>query len=275
MKTKWPAIGLACVLLASGSLLVNRAGATPDPAIPAVRVTAKITPESVRIVARSTAPFTYSTSRPSDRLIVIDLPGAVAAEASARADAIPRRMSAAIGSVPYTNGTRADFAWKCCSQARRSPALSAPVPTNSTWYSTPRTEPLRRLHRSAFVSPRYFTARLRASPASALRRKANFRACKLKAAVISTITPRASTILRGWFLILPIRLCVAHQYNRRRFRFDSEYPRRSISIRRCARSDRTRALVTLCSHNVKERFDRHVRFIAESFKRFGYFTPSR
>jgi len=82
MKTKWPAIGLACVLLASGSLLANRVSATPDPTTPAVRVTAKITPESVRITARSTAPFTYSTSRPSDRLIVIDLPGAVAAEAS-------------------------------------------------------------------------------------------------------------------------------------------------------------------------------------------------
>jgi type IV pilus secretin PilQ/predicted competence protein len=104
MKTNWPAIGLACVLLASGSLLANRVGAMPDPTSPAVRVTAKITPESVRIVARSTAPFTYSTSRPSDRLIVIELPGAVAAEASHT----QMLSSANVGSyrlVPYTKGS--------------------------------------------------------------------------------------------------------------------------------------------------------------------------
>ena len=105
MKTKWPAIGLACVLLASGSLLANRVGATPDPTSPAVRVTAKITPESVRIVARSTVPFTYSTSRPSDRMIVIDLPGAVAAEAS-HAQTLSRANIGSYRLVPYTNGTK-------------------------------------------------------------------------------------------------------------------------------------------------------------------------
>jgi type IV pilus assembly protein PilQ len=104
MKTNWPAIGLACVLLASGSLLANRVGATPDPTSPAVRVTAKITPESVRIVARSTAPFTYSTSRPSDRLIVIDLPGAVAAEAS-HAQMLSRANVGSYRLVPYTTGS--------------------------------------------------------------------------------------------------------------------------------------------------------------------------
>nr|HEV7952446.1 AMIN domain-containing protein [Candidatus Acidoferrales bacterium] len=104
MKTNWPAIGLACVLLASGSLLANRVGATPDPTSPAVRVTAKITPESVRIVARSTAPFTYSTSRPSDRLIVIDLPGAVAAEAS-HAQMLSRANIGSYRLVPYTTGS--------------------------------------------------------------------------------------------------------------------------------------------------------------------------
>jgi len=105
MKTNWPAIGLACVLLASSSLLANRISALPDPESPAVRVTAKITPESVRIVARGTAPFTYSTARPNDRLIVIDLPGAVAAEASR-----PQMLSTAnVGSyrlVSYTNGSK-------------------------------------------------------------------------------------------------------------------------------------------------------------------------
>jgi type IV pilus secretin PilQ/predicted competence protein len=104
MKTNWPAIGLACVLLASGSLLANRVGASPDPTSPAVRVTAKITPESVRIVARSTAPFTYSTSRPSDRLIVIDLPGAVAAEAS-HAQMLSRANVGSYRLVPYTIGS--------------------------------------------------------------------------------------------------------------------------------------------------------------------------
>ncbi len=105
MKTNWQAIGLACVLLASGSLLANRVTATPDPTSPAVRVTAKITPESVRIVARSTAPFTYSTSRPNDRLIVIDLPGAVAAEDS-HAQMLSRANVGSYRLVPYTNGSK-------------------------------------------------------------------------------------------------------------------------------------------------------------------------
>ena len=105
MKTNWQAIGLACVLLASGSLLANRVTATPDPTSPAVRVTAKITPESVRIVARSTAPFTYSTSRPNDRLIVIDLPGAVAAEDS-HAQTLSRANVGSYRLVPYTNGSK-------------------------------------------------------------------------------------------------------------------------------------------------------------------------
>jgi type IV pilus assembly protein PilQ len=105
MKTNWQAIGLACVLLASGSLLANRVTATPDPTSPAVRVTAKITPESVRIVARSTAPFTYSTSRPNDRLIVIDLPGAVAAEDS-QSQMLSRANVGSYRLVPYTNGSK-------------------------------------------------------------------------------------------------------------------------------------------------------------------------
>jgi type IV pilus secretin PilQ/predicted competence protein len=105
MKTNWPAIGLACVLLASGSLLANRVTATPDPTSPAVSVTAKITPESVRIVARSTVPFTYSTSRPSDRLIVIDMPGAVAAEAS-HAQMLSRANVGSYRLVSYTNGSK-------------------------------------------------------------------------------------------------------------------------------------------------------------------------
>jgi type IV pilus assembly protein PilQ len=105
MKTNWQAIGLACVLLASGSLLANRVSGTPDPTSPAVRVTAKITPESVRIVAQSTAPFTYSTSRPNDRLIVIDLPGAVAAEDS-HAQMLSRANVGSYRLVPYTNGAK-------------------------------------------------------------------------------------------------------------------------------------------------------------------------
>ncbi len=105
MKTNWQAIGLACVLLASGSLLANRVTATPDRTSPAVRVTAKITPESVRIVARSTVPFTYSTSRPNDRLVVIDLPGAVAAE-DLHAQIVSRANVGSYRLVPYANGTK-------------------------------------------------------------------------------------------------------------------------------------------------------------------------
>jgi type IV pilus assembly protein PilQ len=105
MKTKWPAIGLACVLLASGSLLANRVSATPDPQSPAVTVTAKITPESVRIVARATAPFTYTTARPSDRLIVVDLPGVVAADVS-HAQTLSKANVGSYRLVSYSNGSK-------------------------------------------------------------------------------------------------------------------------------------------------------------------------
>jgi type IV pilus assembly protein PilQ len=104
MKTKWPAIGLACVLLASGSLLANRVQATPDPTSPAVRVTAKVTSESVRIIAQASTPFTYTTARPSDRLIVVELPGAVAAEVS-HAQMLSRANVGSYRLVPYIHGS--------------------------------------------------------------------------------------------------------------------------------------------------------------------------
>src|ERR1019366_3155190 len=118
MKTKWPAVGLACVLLASGSLLANRISAMPDPESPAIRVTAKITPESVRIVARANAPFTYSTARPNDRLIVIELPGTVAAEVS-HAQMLSSANVASYRLVSYTNGSKSGL--------RLEVALSGPA----------------------------------------------------------------------------------------------------------------------------------------------------
>jgi type IV pilus assembly protein PilQ len=80
MKSKWPAIGLASILVAGVALLAGGIAAGSAPESPAVHVTARVTTEGVRIVAQATAPFTYTTARPNDRLLVVTLPGVVAAE---------------------------------------------------------------------------------------------------------------------------------------------------------------------------------------------------
>jgi type IV pilus secretin PilQ/predicted competence protein len=80
MKSKWPAIGLASILVAGVALLAGGAAAGPGPTSPAVHVTARVTSDGVRIIAQATAPFTYTTARPNDRLLVVTLPGVVAAE---------------------------------------------------------------------------------------------------------------------------------------------------------------------------------------------------
>ncbi len=80
MKSKWPALGLASILVAGVALLAGGVAAGPGPTSPAVHVTARVTTEGVRIVAQATAPFTYTTARPNDRLLVVTLPGVVAAE---------------------------------------------------------------------------------------------------------------------------------------------------------------------------------------------------
>jgi type IV pilus assembly protein PilQ len=80
MKSKWPAIGLASILVAGLALLAGGVAAGSGPESPAVHVTARVTTEGVRIVAQATAPFTYTTARPNDRLLVVTLPGVVAAE---------------------------------------------------------------------------------------------------------------------------------------------------------------------------------------------------
>ncbi len=80
MKSKWPALGLASILVAGVALLAGGAAAGPGPTSPAVHVTAWITADGVHIVAQATAPFTYTTARPNDRMLVVTLPGVVAAE---------------------------------------------------------------------------------------------------------------------------------------------------------------------------------------------------
>jgi type IV pilus secretin PilQ/predicted competence protein len=80
MKSKWPALGLASILVAGAALLAGGAAAGPGPTSPAVHVTARVTTDGVRIVAQATAPFSYTTARPNDRLLVVTLPDVVAAE---------------------------------------------------------------------------------------------------------------------------------------------------------------------------------------------------
>jgi type IV pilus assembly protein PilQ len=104
MKSKWPAIGLASILVAGVALLAGGVAAGPAPESPAVHVTARVTTEGVRIVAQATAPFTYTTARPNDRLLVVTLPGVVAAE-----DTHTQMVAAAHVSsyriVSYTDGS--------------------------------------------------------------------------------------------------------------------------------------------------------------------------
>jgi type IV pilus assembly protein PilQ len=106
MKSKWPALGLASILVAGLALLAVGAAAGPGPTSPAVHVTARITSDGVRIVAQATAPFTYTTARPSDRLLVVTLPGVVAAE-NTHSQMVSAAHVASYRLVSYTEGSMA------------------------------------------------------------------------------------------------------------------------------------------------------------------------
>jgi type IV pilus assembly protein PilQ len=106
MKSKWPALGLASILVAGASLLAGGVAAIPVPTSPSVHVTARVTTDGVRIVAQATAPFTYTTARPNDRLLVVTLPGVVAAE-DTHSQMVAAGHVSSYRLVSYTEGSTA------------------------------------------------------------------------------------------------------------------------------------------------------------------------
>src|ERR1700683_128795 len=106
MKMKWPAFGLASLVLASGTFLVSVSQAGPGANSPTVRVVAHVAPGAVRIDAQATSAFTYTASRPSDSLLVVDLPGMSPAEAQ-RAQILGSGAVASYRLVAYGSGTAA------------------------------------------------------------------------------------------------------------------------------------------------------------------------
>src|SRR5579862_3904294 len=81
MKTIRPALGIACLALASCSFFAARVSAGPGASLPTVHVSAQATSGAMRIEAQATAAFAYKTSLPNDRMLVVDLPGVSAADA--------------------------------------------------------------------------------------------------------------------------------------------------------------------------------------------------
>jgi type IV pilus secretin PilQ/predicted competence protein len=80
MKKNWPAYGLACLILVSLAMIARPAGARPGPPSQLLRVDAQVSAHSVRIEAKAAGPFEYTTARPSDHLLVVDLAGVTSTE---------------------------------------------------------------------------------------------------------------------------------------------------------------------------------------------------
>jgi type IV pilus assembly protein PilQ len=100
MKIIRPAFGLA---LASCSFLVAGAWAGPGANLPVVRVTAQTNAGSVRIEAQATAAFSYKTSHPNERLLVVELPG-LSVDGSENAKMFETGAVAGYRVVPYGSG---------------------------------------------------------------------------------------------------------------------------------------------------------------------------
>ncbi len=82
MKTNWPAYRLAYLLLVSAALIASPMNARPGPPAPLVRVDAQVTAQTVRLETKASGPFEYTTYRPSEHLLVVDLLGVTATEST-------------------------------------------------------------------------------------------------------------------------------------------------------------------------------------------------
>jgi type IV pilus assembly protein PilQ len=102
MKMIRPALGIACLALASCGFFAARATAAPGASLPTVKINAEANSGAMRIEAQATGAFAYRTSQPNDRLLVVDLPGVTAADAEQSAQAFATGAVAGYRLVPYS-----------------------------------------------------------------------------------------------------------------------------------------------------------------------------
>ncbi|HEV8384816.1 MAG TPA: AMIN domain-containing protein, partial [Candidatus Acidoferrales bacterium] len=82
MKNSRQAYWVAALILATVvSMIPLRGMAAPGPSARVVRVEASVSEGAVRIEARASAPFDFTTYRPSDSLFILDMSGVVPADA--------------------------------------------------------------------------------------------------------------------------------------------------------------------------------------------------
>jgi type IV pilus assembly protein PilQ len=127
MKMKWPALGLASLVVASGTFLATVSQAGPGANLPTVRVNAQVVPGAVRIDARATSAFTYTASRPSESLLVVDLPGVSPAEAQ-HAQILGSGGIASYRLVSYGSGETAGVRLEILLDAPAHPRFERPNP---------------------------------------------------------------------------------------------------------------------------------------------------
>ena len=100
-QTSWIA-WLVCVALVA---TVNPVAASPGPNARLVRVDATVSSDTVRIEARATAPFDFTTYRPSERLFVVDLAG-VTPEMAAGPKVLKSDLVSSYRVIPFRSGER-------------------------------------------------------------------------------------------------------------------------------------------------------------------------
>ena len=85
MKMNWPRYRLTLPVFAGFVLLASPAGLRSAPGPATLRVDAQVSAHEVRIETKASGPFEYTTTRPSDYLLVVDIMGVTSTEpASAR-----------------------------------------------------------------------------------------------------------------------------------------------------------------------------------------------
>ncbi len=75
MKINWPACRLACVVLVGLAIIASPMSAQPGPPTQTVEVDTQVTAQAVRIETTASGPFRYTTYRPSDSLLIVNLLG--------------------------------------------------------------------------------------------------------------------------------------------------------------------------------------------------------
>lgn len=113
MKTFRPALEsvfsarrLAMLALAGATAFASALAAGPAVSLPALRVNAQVTPQAVRIEAQSTGAFTYTSTRPNERTLVIEIPG-VSPSGEQDAKALESGIVAGYRMVPFGDGSSA------------------------------------------------------------------------------------------------------------------------------------------------------------------------